>query len=148
MKIKNIFTFTIIILISFSIYSSSIYAKSLKLFGISLNNASRTTLESAVQKAGLIPARQGLNYWCDSYKVNGRLSGASELYVCYTRNNRFANAQYIFPSFMDTGIVKRVIAMVSDKYGKPDSINGNYALGEVTAYWHFGSNEEIKIFRG
>ncbi|MHB1645925.1 MAG: hypothetical protein ACYCSW_05375 [bacterium] len=148
MKIKNIFIFMIIISISFLIYSSSVYAKSLKLFGISLNNASRTTLESAIQKAGLIPIRQGLNYWCDSYKVTGQLSGASRLDVCYTKNNRFANAQYIFSAFMNTELVKHVINMVSDKYGNPSSINGNYGLGDVTAFWYFGSDMEIKIFRG
>lgn len=120
----------------------------LKLFSVSLLNPNRKTLENAIKKAGLIPIRAGLNYYCDIYKVNGQLTGASKLYVCFTQHNRFANAQYVFPSFMDTGIVKRVIAMVSDKYGKPDSISGNYSLGDVTAYWYFGLNEEIKIFRG
>ena len=120
----------------------------LKLFNVSLLNPDRKTLENAIKKAGLIPIRAGLNYYCDIYKVKGQLSGASKLYVCYTQNNKFANAQYVFPAFMNTSLVKRVITMVSDKYGKPDSINGNYSLGDVTAYWHFGSNEEIKIFRG
>ena len=49
---------------------------------------------------------------------------------------------------MNVKLVKHVISMVSDKYGKPSSVNGDYSLGDVTAYWHFGSNEEIKIFRG
>jgi hypothetical protein len=120
----------------------------LKLFNVSLLNPNRKTLENAIKKAGLIPIDEGSNYSCDNYKVNGQLSGASKLYVCYTQNNRFANAQYVFPAFMNTGLVKRVITMVSDKYGKPDGLNGNYGLGDVTAYWHFGSDEEIKIFRG
>ena len=120
----------------------------LKLFSVSLLNPNRKTLENAIQKAGLIPILTGSDYYCDIYKVNGQLTGASKLYVCFTQHNRFANAQYVFPSFINPKLVKRVITMVSDKYGKPDSINGNYALGEVTAYWHFGSNEEIKIFRG
>ena len=120
----------------------------LKLFNVSLLNPNRKTLENAIKKAGLIPIDEGSNYSCDNYKVNGKLSGASKLYVCYTQNNRFANAQYVFPAFMNTGLVKRVITMVSDKYGKPDGLNGNYGLGDVTAYWHFGSDEEIKIFRG
>ena len=120
----------------------------LKLFSVSLLNPNRKTLENAIQKAGLIPIRTGLNYYCDIYKVNGQLTGASKLYVCYTQNNKFANAQYVFPAFMNTRLVKRVITMVSDKYGKPDSISGNYSLGDVTAYWYFGLNEEIKLFRG
>ena len=130
---------------------SSIKSKTsgrLKLFGVSLLNPNRKTLENAIKKAGLTPIKAGPNYYCDSYRVNGQLSGASKLYVCYTQNNRFANAQYVFPTFMNTELVKRVITMVSDKYGKPESINGNYNLGDVTAYWYFGSNEEIKIFRG
>ena len=120
----------------------------LKLFNVSLLNPDRKTLENAIKKAGLTPINAGSNYFCDSYKVNVQLAGASKLYVCYTQNNRFANAQYVFPAFMNTKLVKRVITMVSDKYGKPDSVNGNYNLGDVTAYWYFGSNEEIKIFRG
>lgn len=120
----------------------------LKLFNVSLLNPDRKTLENAIKKAGLTPINAGSNYSCDSYKVNGQLSGASKLYVCYTQNNRFANAQYVFPAFINPKLVKRVITMVSDKYGKPESVNGNYNLGDVTAYWHFGSNEEIKIFRG
>jgi hypothetical protein len=120
----------------------------LKLFSVSLLNPNRKTLENAIQKAGLIPIRTGSDYYCDIYKVNGQLTGASKLYVCFTQHNRFANAQYVFPSFINPKLVKRVITMVSDKYGKPDSINGNYTLGDVTAYWYFGSDEEIKIFRG
>lgn len=147
MKIKNIFIFIAITLI-FTAISSSAYARPLKLFGVNLSTAKRTTLESAIQKAGLIPIRQGYNYWCDSYKVTGQLSGASKLHVCYTKNNSFANATYLFPAFMNTKLVKHVITMISDKYGSPSSINGSYGLGDVTAFWHFGSNMEIKIFRG
>ncbi|RZD19027.1 MAG: hypothetical protein EVG15_02685 [Candidatus Acididesulfobacter diazotrophicus] len=146
MKKKSILIF--IAIISFSLFTSSAYAKPLVLFGTNLKSASRTSLESAIQKAGLIPIRQGFNYWCDSYKVTGQLSGASRLDVCYTKNNRFANAQYIFSAFMNTELVKHVINIVSDKYGNPSSINGNYRLGDVTAFWYFGSNMEIKIFRG
>lgn len=120
----------------------------LKLFGTSLQNPNRNTLESAIRKAGLIPIRQGSNYRCDDYKVTGQLGNASRLYVCYTQGERFAYAQYVFPAFMNVRLVKKVIAIVSDKYGKPESVNGDYSLGVVTAYWNFGSNEEIKIYRG
>jgi hypothetical protein len=120
----------------------------LKLFGVSLQNPNRTVLEDAIKRAGLIPIKESLNDWCDSYKVTGQLGKASRLYVCYTQNDKFAYAQYFFPAFMNINLVKHVIAMVSDKYGKPGSVNGDYSLGDVTAYWHFGSNEEIKIFRG
>ena len=130
------------------IKTKNIASGRLKLFGVSLQNPNRNTLESAIEKAGLVPIKQGSNYWCDSYKVTGQLSGASKLYVCYTRNSKFANAQYVFPAFINPKLVKRVITIVSDKYGNPNSVNGSYKLGDVTAYWNFGSNEEIKIFRG
>jgi hypothetical protein len=120
----------------------------LKLFGVSLQNPNRKELESAIKRAGLIPIKESLNDWCDSYKVTGQLDKASKLYVCYTQNNKFAYAQYVFPAFMNVRLVKHVIAVVSDKYGQPNAIVGDYLLGDVTAYWHFGSNEEIKIFRG
>ena len=120
----------------------------LKLFGVSLQNPNRNTLESAIKKAGLIPLKEGFDYRCDSYKVTGQLEKASRLYVCYTQNGKFAYAQYVFPAFMNVNLVKHVIATVSDKYGKPGSVNGDYLLGHVTAYWNFGSNEEIKIYRG
>ena len=121
----------------------------LKLFGVSLQNPNRKALESAIKRAGLIPLREGFNDRCDRYKVTGQLGKASKLYVCYTQNNKFAYAMYAFPASMNAKLMEQyVIAMVLDKYGQPNAIVGDYSQGNVTEYWGFGSNEEIRIFSG
>jgi hypothetical protein len=124
-------------------------AMPLQLFGVSLHDASRATLRAAVKKAGLIPVRVDDQYYCDKYAVNGHLKGAKTLVVCYTgKRNRFAYAEYIFPTFMDTALVTRVIAMVKVKYGAPDHLDGDENLGAVTATWNEGADMNIEVSRG
>jgi hypothetical protein len=129
-------------------FSGSVSAKTLALFGIPLTNANRSTLEPALQKAGLIPIQTGNRWWYDIYRVHGQMPGASKLLVGYTEHNRFAIAQYVFPSFMDTEQVKKVIQMVQDKYGQPSQESGSIGLGSVTAVWNEGNGMEIRVTRG
>lgn len=124
-------------------------ATPLTLFGVKLHSADRATLRAAVKKAGLAPERVDSRYYCDKYGVNGQLKGAKTLYLCYTaHHNRFAYAQYVFPAFMDTGLVSRVINMVSVKYGQPDSEQGSTDLGSVKALWHEGHGMRVTVSRG
>ncbi|MHB8252605.1 MAG: hypothetical protein ACYDEV_02620 [Acidiferrobacter sp.] len=70
------------------------------------------------------------------------------LSVEYTRHNRFAVAQYTFPSFHNVRQVRDIITMVAYKYGKPSSLRGNLGHGPVTARWEEGGGTEIKVWRG
>jgi len=49
---------------------------------------------------------------------------------------------------MDTQLVGKVINMVSTKYGRPSSQNGNYGLGPVTARWSVEQGMQIEVSRG
>lgn len=124
-------------------------ASPLELFGVSLHNAHRDTLRVAAKKAGLLAERVDNNYFCDKYAVNGHLKGAKTLYLCYTGNtNLFANAEYVFETFMDTGLVSRVIDMVGEKYGTPDSQDGTADIGPVAAIWQEANDMRVKVWRG
>jgi TPR repeat protein len=122
----------------------------LKLFGVGLKGITRDQLEPVLTKAGLTPhnGHVGAKWWFDKYDVNGRLEGASELAVGYTSDNRFAFAEYTFPSIMIPDQVRRIIAMVKTKYGRPSSVNGPYGLGNVTAYWNVGDGMRVEVKRG
>ncbi len=122
----------------------------LKLFGVNLKGITRDRLEPVLTKAGLTPrnGHVGAKWRFDEYDVNGRLKGASELAVGYTSDNRFALAEYTFPSVMDPGQVRRIINMVKMKYGQPSSVNGPYGLGNVTAYWDVGDGMRVEVKRG
>ncbi|MGC9185433.1 MAG: hypothetical protein ACP5GC_08310 [Thiomonas sp.] len=124
-------------------------AEPLALFGTPLKGASRDVLRQTLAKAGLTPTRLDNSYYCDQYDTNDVLKGATKLSVCYTEdNNTFASAEYTFPAFMDTDLVKRVIDTVAVKYGRPSSISGNYGLGNVTARWTEPQGMEIRVARG
>ncbi|MDY0328863.1 MAG: hypothetical protein RBR52_00015 [Thiomonas sp.] len=136
------------IVTAFAVHSARAQAP-LSLFGAPLKGASRDTLRAALLKAGLTPTRVDNNYFCDQYDVSGKLKGATQLTVCYTEDdNTFASAEYTFPAFMDTGLVKRVIDMVQVKYGRPTSLSGNYGLGGVTAKWRQPQGMQVLVTRG
>jgi len=121
----------------------------LALFGTPLKGASRAVLRQTLVKAGLTPTRVDDSYYCDQYDTNDVLKGATKLSVCYTEDdNTFAVAEYTFPAFMDTGLVKRVIDTVSVKYGRPTSMSGDIGLGNVTARWVEPQGMEVRVSRG
>lgn len=121
----------------------------LSLFGTPLKGASRAVLRETLSKAGLQPKRVDDGYFCDLYKVDGQLQDASELTVCYTEgDDKFASAEYTFPAFVDTGMVKRVVERVTLKYGRPSRVSGDYGLGSVTALWLRPQGMEIRVARG
>ena len=120
----------------------------LSLFGVPLEHATRAQVEGAMDKAGLTPLQVGKKFWYDIYRVHGQLPGASQLMVGYTKHNRFAVARYVFPSFMDTGQVTKIIDMVKEKYGPPSSRTGMAGLGVVTATWREPGGMEIRVVRG
>lgn len=121
----------------------------LALFGTPLSGASRADLRQALKQAGLAPKRVQDGYFCDEYNVDGQLKGAKELTVCYTDGDeRFASAEYTFPSFMDVQQVQRVIDTVASKYGRPSALRGDVGLGNVTALWRQPQGMEIRVVRG
>lgn len=139
------------IFISFClIFSTAAWAVApMKLFGVPLKDSTRTKLRKAISKAGLVPLRVNNNYFCDKYAVSGQLRGAKTFYACYTENrNHVAHVEYIFPAFMDTQLVSRVINLVKNKYGTPSSVTGDTGLGAVTALWNRDDGMRIKVSRG
>jgi len=123
--------------------------RQLELFGVALKGATRDQLRPAFKKNGLRVTREDNSYWVDTYNAEGVLDGASELQAGYvSASGKFAYAQYTFPGFMDTQLVGKVINMVSTKYGRPSSQQGNYGLGEVVAKWNMGQDMQIVVSRG
>lgn len=121
----------------------------LTMFGVVLQGATRGTLRQTLKSHGLRPIREDARYWFDTYDAHAVLKGASELDVGYVEaSGRFAKAEYRFPSFMDTELVQRVVAMVSAKYGPPASRSGDPALGPVRDRWHFAHGMTIVVWRG
>ena len=114
--------------------------KVVQLFGVDLQTATRENLETAFATAKLKPYKGhvGPKYMYDKYIVTHQLKEAKELEVGYTDTQKFAVATYTFPSKSDTQQVKRIIDLVSSKYGIPASSIGSYTQGEVKATWEFG----------
>lgn len=125
-------------------------AKSAKteLFGVKLLCADRDALMTAAKKAGARVKNENKNNWGDSYFTSDILKGSSVLAINYTYDDKFAYAEYTFPSSMDSGQVTKIRAMVISKYGQPDSSSGNPGLGEVTYKWNLEDGIEIKVWRG
>jgi len=140
-----------IVAASLWVWAGSAMAVPLTLFGVPLQNATRTTLTPVLEKAGLPSIPNGPQQWSDAYRINGQmpqLQGASMFSVEYDRHNRFALAEYKFPSFNDTRQVQNIIAMVEYKYGQPSSITGDINHGPVIARWKEDSGMEVKVWRG
>lgn len=140
-----------IVAVSLWVWAGSALAVPLTLFGVPLQNATRASLTPALQKAGLPCTLNGPQQWFDTYRINGqvpRLQGASKFSVEYDKDNRFAFAEYKFPSFNDTGQVQNIITMVGYKYGQPSSIIGDIKHGPITARWKEGGGMEVKVWRG
>lgn len=131
-------------------YSSGYAAdpKLLELFGVALKGASRDELRAVLKKQSLRPLQEDKNTWGDTYSAEGVLEGASELFVGYVRDDKFAYARYTFEAFMDTQLVEKVINTVSTKYGRPSSVQGSYSLGPVTAVWKLDKGGQIEVTRG
>ena len=120
-----------------------------ELFGIPLKNASRSQLREALSQAGIRPTRVEDGYWVDIYDPKGILDEATELTVGYVgATNRFASATYTFQSFMDIDQVRRVLKLVSTKYGAPSHQSGSYGLGQVQATWNLGDGIQLEVARG
>jgi uncharacterized protein YeaO (DUF488 family) len=121
----------------------------LELFGVKLKGVSRNELNNALMQKGLSKQTSKADQWTDTYAVNGKLKGAETLRISYIlATNQFANAEYEFPTFMDTQLVKRVIDLVSQKYGDPTTMNGQIELGSVDAEWDNGDGMTIHVSRG
>lgn len=124
-------------------------AHPLELFGVKLKGVSRNVLDKALLQNGFSKQSANTDKWTDSYSVNGKLKEAQTLSVSYVlATQQFANAEYEFPSFMDPQLVKRVIDLVSQKYGDPTSMSGQIDLGEVVAEWDNGDGTTIRVSRG
>jgi len=120
----------------------------LSLFGVELKDVKRDDFRVACKQTGCIPVREDKDYWVDVFEVNGKLKGASDLHAGFVKaTDSFAFAQYTFKGFMDTKLVERVIGLVSSKYGRPSSVQGNYGLGPVKAVWDIKGGMMIEVSR-
>lgn len=124
-------------------------AAPLQLFGTTLKGATRTQLRHVFKSRGMKALREDDRHWDDLYDPRGVLSEATAFGVEYEEaTGAFAEAQYTFQSFMDTGQVTRIIALVRSKYGAPSSLHGSADLGEVTARWNLPDGMQIAVHRG
>ena len=86
--------------------------------------------------------------WIDLYDARRILEGVTTLRIGYVRaTQKFAIAEYTFPSVADTQQVRRIIAMVSEKYGPPQASSGNLAVGAVQAEWQLPGRMRIVVDR-
>jgi TPR repeat protein len=119
-----------------------------KLFKVNLKCADRDILMAAAKKSGAVVKREDKKKWGDYYLTSRILKGSSELSINYTVDDYFAQAQYTFPSHMDSAQVTQIKSFVSNKYGKPSSANGRASLGAVTYKWKLEDGIELKVHRG
>lgn len=129
--------------------STPLAPDTLALFGVALKGATRAQLREAFVQGGLLPTRVDDAYWVDTYNPEHALEGASALTAGYVfKSGRFAYAQYAFESFMDSAMVTRVAALVTQKYGRAHTHQGDDGLGEVTYQWNFPQGMTLRVSRG
>lgn len=121
---------------------------STSLFSLKLNCAVRSQFRNAIKATSAVVKREKDNYWGDVYKTSKVLKGSDELYIEYTNNNKFAFAQYKFPSHMNTNTVVNVKDFVSQKYGNYHKSSGTPSVGEVEYNWTLNDGIELRVFRG
>lgn len=117
------------------------------LFGVPLKTATRAELGRALRGAHMTMAVGGVHKWYDVYHVNGALKHASLLTVSFTRDDRFAKAVYVFPSFVSTKRLGEVVTEVRAKYGAPTKTIGQFAIGPVRVAWKLNQAFEIVVRR-
>lgn len=119
-----------------------------QLFGISLVKATRKEIWNALYNTKVIIKRQDASYWGDIYETNQVLEGSSELSIIYTSDNKFAVANYTFPSRLDLQQIDKIKNMVVTKYGQPIQSQGSALVGEVSYLWKLQDGIELKVYRG
>jgi len=118
-----------------------------ELFGVLLKCANRNQLMTAVKKAGATVKLEDKTKWGDSYNSSDILKGSSVLNIAYTVDDRFAFAEYIFPSNLDAGQIVQIRNFIANKYGKPNNVNGNVSLGEASFEWLLEDGIILKVSR-
>ena len=95
-----------------------------ELFGIPLKSANHDDLSNAAKQAGVSLIREGgETKWFDVFDSQSVLSGSSQLYLGYVKQDRrFAFAEYEFIGLRQP----QLLAKLTQKYGKPQILPGKY----------------------
>lgn len=118
------------------------------LFGITLRNATRADLRSAIRRQGAKVLSEENKKRTDAYGTADLLSGTSELVVFYTFDDHFAVAKYTFPGLTDNRLADKVREMVEGKYGAPAESTGSVELGPITHRWVLKDGITISVNQG
>lgn len=121
----------------------------IQVLGISITTATRDEARASLKQQAVPAKREDDRYWIDLYDARSVLDGASDLQVGYVmKTGRLAVLQYTFPAFMETGKVKEVAEMVTQKYGRPASSKGMVDLGPVEYVWNLSGGVRLSVSRG
>lgn len=88
------------------------------LYGIPLDQASRTSLRRAIQESGLKAVTLDLIDGIDSYKPGPEMADARQLDIHYAPDGRFREADYLFPPEVS---IERIGEMLKSRFGSPQS---------------------------
>ena len=122
--------------------------QSLQLFGLTLEEAERNDLRSAIQQAGARVVREVDAYPYDLYDPSGWMAGATEMTVGYTLEDQlFAVAEITFRSRNDTEQVRQIAEQVRDQLGPWQRVMGQRAEGAVEFEWRRGAIQ-VLVHRG
>lgn len=119
----------------------------IKLFDEFIKCTNRKRLMAAVKTYGAKVKRENDSVKLDTYYSNSVLKDSSELSLAYTNDDKFAVAEYVFPSHGDTEQIARVRDFVATKYGKPAEVSGNVSLGEASFTWLLADGIVLKVTR-
>ncbi len=114
-------------------------AHAAQLFGVSLQDANRDQLRSAVKNSGVeLISEAGDQAFFDVYDSKNLLPGSVHLYLGFVKQDQtFAFAEYAFNGLRQPQLLQRL----SEKYGKPRVKQGKY-LSDQSHIWQSG---EISI---
>jgi TPR repeat protein len=112
------------------------FDQSLVLFGTPLALTTREVMREKLSQNKALVIREASNYWFDIYESSRTLQGTDRLFAGYSlRTGKLASLEYRFPSFNDPNLVLKVIDMITAKYGRPVSSQGEIGRGVVDYAW-------------
>lgn len=117
----------------------------IELFGQDIRTVTLEKLSAAIRQAGGKPGKSNATY--ASFSAANLLPGASTLEVYALPDGQVTEATYTLPSFMDVGQVKRMADLVGAKYGEMTGMDGEWAVGGLSAEWHRGDNSYVSVSR-
>ncbi|ABM02945.1 Sel1 domain and tetratricopeptide repeat-containing protein [Psychromonas ingrahamii 37] len=106
-----------------------------ELFSVRIACTNRQILSKEIKNKQITVISENPADWSDTYFTGAIVEGTSQLEITYTREDYFASAHYTFIGRSDPDLITRIKETVKQKYGEPDTSEGEPMEGEASFQW-------------